>query len=77
MQIETINYTEDELIKNIHKLNIVDIYKYQTITFQFVLDYILNEKYQKMSDEKQITMDDVLLWNPSLKLDFENFISSN
>ena len=74
MELNKYKYTEETLIKNIHKLNLVEIYKYQDISFNFIVKYILNQDYQIMREETDICIDDVLLYNSHLESEFEVFL---
>jgi len=53
-------FSIDALINNIYLFNLVDILKTQDLTEEFIVNYILNPKYQFTNEEKSITILDVL-----------------
>ena len=62
-------YTETEikLIEQIEYLDLLDILKtYNDLSYEFVINYILNEKYQKSRKEKNITIDTVACYQQHL-----------
>ncbi len=67
---------ELDLIKNINNMDLLDILKSNTLSFDFVLNYVLNEKYQKTRKEKAITIDTVVNYQPHLRLIIENIINN-
>jgi len=66
---------EKEFIKNIYSEDLLDLLKKNKFTFNFIINYILNEKYQITRKEKNITIDTVLNYQPHLKEDFIKLIS--
>lgn len=58
-------YDLNILKKNIYALNLIDIIKTQKLDSDFVLKYILNKNFQ-LTKEENITIDDVLKWQPHL-----------
>ncbi len=64
---EQYNDTERELIKNINSLDLCEILKnVDNLSFDFIINYILNDKYQKSRKEKEITLDTVANYQPHL-----------
>lgn len=55
--------------KNIYALKLIDILKTQKLTARFVVQYILNPIYQLTKEEEQLTITDVLFFQPHVKLD--------
>jgi hypothetical protein len=70
------NYTNDELviIKSINSYDLKDLLKYKKLSFDFCVNYILNEKYQITRKEKDITIDTVINYQPHLKEQFMKFL---
>jgi len=61
------NDTEKYLITNIDSFDLLYILKtYDNLSFDFVINYILNEKYQLTRKEKNITIDTVANYQPHL-----------
>jgi len=78
LDLKNYEYTEEYIIENLSKLDLTDIFKYQkTLTFNFVINYLLNEKYQITSNEKDIVIDDILRYHPYLKKDYREYQNSN
>jgi hypothetical protein len=73
------NYTEEEIkiIKNIGSYDMLDLLKTKTLSFDFVINYILNEKYQISRKEKNITIDTVVNYQPHLKDIFIKILKDN
>ena len=65
---------EYELIKNIYNIDLLDTLKKYTLSFPFVINYILNEKYQITRKEKNITIDTVINYQPHLLTHFTPFL---
>ena len=57
------SYKKDEkyLIENIKSLSLRTILNTQILTAHFCAQYILNDKYQTSVEERNITIDDVLI----------------
>ena len=53
--------TEQFLIDNINQLSLIRILATQTLSAHFCAQYILNDIYQNTAEERNITIDDVLL----------------
>lgn len=65
--IHEYNDTEKELIKNINNLDLTNVLKnIDNLSWEFVINYILNEKYQKTRKERDITIDTVANYQPHL-----------
>ena len=54
--------------ENIYLLNLVDILKTQRLTARFVVHYILNNIYQLKKEEQEITMEDVIKYQPHISI---------
>jgi hypothetical protein len=65
MSIDLYNnkYDRDFLKANIYNVKLIDILKTQDIDEEFIVRYILNEKYQ-LCDEDKVTINDVLIYKP-------------
>ena len=61
-------FTMDALIRNIYLFNLVDILKTQDLTEEFIVNYILNPNYQLTSEEKSITILDVLKYQTKINV---------
>ena len=53
-------YNYKTLKNHIYQVNLIDVLKTQTLTPEFCAKYILNKRYQMTSEEKILSMDDVL-----------------
>jgi hypothetical protein len=60
-------YNRQTLKANIYAVKLLDILKSQVIDSTFAARYILNEKYQLHKDDKKITFDMVLKYQPHIK----------
>ena len=58
-------YDMKTLIKNIHKVKLIDILKTQAIDLDFAVRYILNSKYQLHNDDN-ITSPLILQYQPHI-----------
>lgn len=59
-------YDRQTLKDNIYSVKLIDIVKTQTIDVDFVVRYILNEKYQLHEDDC-VTTEDILKYQPQIK----------
>lgn len=59
-------YDRETLKNNIYCYKLMDIVKTQILDETFVVRYILNEKYQLHEEDKNITLDKVLFYQPHL-----------
>lgn len=59
-------YDRQTLKDNIYSVKLIDIVKTQTIDVDFVVRYILNEKYQLHEDDC-VTFEDILKYQPQIK----------
>ena len=66
--LHSTKFTMDALIRNIYLFNLVDILKTQDLTEEFIVNYILNTNYQLTSEEKSITILDVLKNQPKINV---------
>lgn len=62
-------YSMDVLRENIYAIGLFEILNTQTITEEFAVNYILNERFQLSDDEEKITMEYVLKMQPHLSKD--------
>jgi hypothetical protein len=61
------NYDIQTLIDNISALSLITILRTQHLTYEFCINYILNEKYQIIEEEKYIDIFDVCIHQKHLK----------
>jgi hypothetical protein len=59
-------YDLEILKQNIYAVNLIDILKTQTLTSDFVQKYILNKNFQLTKEEEEITIVDVIQYQPHL-----------
>ena len=69
MELYKNKYDLETLKRNIYLFNLVDILKTQHLTPYFVVHYILNNHYQLTKEEEQITVENVLFFQPHIKLE--------
>lgn len=58
---------ELELINNIYDIDLLDTLKREKLSMNFIIEYILNEKYQITRKEKDITLSTVLSYQWHLR----------
>ncbi len=68
IDLEKNKYDEVTLKKNIYAVSLLSILKTQTISEDFALTYILNKKFQLTEEERDITVYDVITYQPHLNL---------
>ena len=68
---------ELEIIENIENYDLLDLLKNNILSFDFVKNYILNEKYQKSRKEKNITVSTICLYQPQLEKQFIEIIKNH
>jgi hypothetical protein len=68
MDLNKNKYSLKTLKENIYLLNLVDILKTQRLTARFVVHYILNNIYQLKKEEQEITMEDVIKYQPHINI---------
>ena len=61
------NYDIQTLIDNISSLSLITILRTQHLTYDFCIDYLLNEKYQIIEEEKYLDIFDVCEHQTHLK----------
>lgn len=73
------NYTDQELdfINNIHNIDLLDTLRHNKLSFDFTVNYILNEKYQETRKEKNITVETVINYQPHLYELFMEVLKKN
>jgi hypothetical protein len=70
--------TEKQLINNIDSYDMLDIlHTYKDLSFEFVINYILNEKHQKTRKDRDITLNTVANYQPHLINKIMEIINSN
>jgi hypothetical protein len=60
------NNLEKSLIENIHNLDLINIIKTTKLSYNFVINYVLNSEYHKDREEEEITLGMVLCYQPHL-----------
>ncbi len=55
---------EQEYIKNINKIDLYYLLRKEKLSFNFIVNYINNEKYQKTRKEKSITLETIINYQP-------------
>jgi hypothetical protein len=61
-------FSMNVLINNIYLYNLVDILKTQDLTEEFIVNYILNPNYQLTTEEKSITILDILKYQTKINV---------
>lgn len=59
-------YDRDTLKKNIYSLKMMDILKTQTLDITFIVRYILSDLYQLHESDMNISVEDVLKYQPHI-----------
>jgi hypothetical protein len=59
-------YDREVLKHNIYSVNLLDILKTQKLDVNFIVRYILNERYQLTLEEETINVKTVLLYQPHI-----------
>lgn len=59
-------YDRDTLKKNIYSLKLMDILKTQTLDITFIVRYILSDLYQLHESDMNISVEDVLKYQPHI-----------
>lgn len=62
-------YDRETLKRHIYELKLLDILKTQTLDLFFIVRYILSDLYQLDEDDKHITVDTVLQYQPHINRD--------
>lgn len=77
LDLSNVKYPREILKKNIYFLHLMSILKTQKIDSTFAARYILNPKYQLLKEEKEITCEQVLFFQPHIsKEELEREIES-
>jgi hypothetical protein len=66
LDLKNNKYSMDILRENIYATGLLEILQTQTITEEFAVNYILNERFQLSDDEEKITFEYVLKMQPHL-----------
>jgi hypothetical protein len=56
------------LIENIYAVSLIDLLKTQQLTEFFITNYILNSDYQLTEEEMQISIADVIKYQPHINM---------
>ena len=68
MDLNKNKYSLKTLKENIYLLNLVDILRTQKLTARFAVHYILNNIYQLKKEEQEITIEDVIKYQPHITI---------
>lgn len=68
------NLSEEEYIKNIKNIDLIDIIKNKKISFNFAINYLLNSEYHKDKDEENISLDMIYCYQPHLREEINKYI---
>jgi hypothetical protein len=69
LDLYSFRFPDNILEKNIDFLDLTTLLKTQILTYDFVVRYVLNEKYQITPEEKTIDIYDVVRNQPHLYID--------
>lgn len=77
--MEQTNYTERELqlINTIDTVDLYDIVREEKLSFDFVINFVLNEKYQKTREERDITLSTIYCYQPQLRKQINELLQKN
>jgi hypothetical protein len=67
LDLKNNKYSMDVLREHIYAIGLIEILKTQTITEEFAVNYILNDRFQLSDDEEKITFKYVLKMQPHLR----------
>lgn len=72
-------YDRETLKQHIYEVKLIDILKTQTLDMSFIVRYILSDLYQLHEEDKNISMDDIIMYQPHIKLEelVDNIFSYN
>lgn len=59
-------YDRQTLKENIYSVKLMDIVKTQMLDITFIVRYILNKSYQLHEDDKKITINDIIKYQPHI-----------
>lgn len=68
LDLYSYRFPNDVLEKNIDSLDLMTLLKTQILTYEFILNYILNDKYQITPEEKTIDIYDVIHNQPHIDI---------
>jgi hypothetical protein len=68
LDLYSFSFPIDTLKKNIELLDLTILLKTQHLTYEFILEYVLNEKYQTTPEEKTIDIHDVVHNQPHIDM---------
>jgi hypothetical protein len=66
LDLKNNKYSMDVLRENVYATGLFEILHTQTITEEFAVNYILNERFQLSDEEEKITIDCVIKLQPHL-----------
>jgi hypothetical protein len=69
LDLDNKQYSMIELRNNIYMVGLFHILRTQKLTEEFVINYVLNKKFQMTDDEEKITVQYVLEMQPHLDID--------
>lgn len=69
LDLENVKYDRETLKQNIYKYKLIDILKTQTLDMSFIVRYILSDLYRLHEDDKKISMDDVIMYQPHINIE--------
>ena len=68
LDLYSFRFPNNILEKNIDCLDLTTLLKTQTLTYEFIIGYVLNDKYQITPEEKTIDIYDVVHNQPHLDI---------
>jgi hypothetical protein len=69
LDVKNNKYDMETLADNIYNIDLWDIIKYQVIDAHFAVYYILNTDYQLTDVEDKIRINDIIKYQPHIKID--------
>jgi hypothetical protein len=67
LDLYNIKYDRNTLKENIYSLKLIDILKTQELDLSFIVRYILSDLYQLHEEDMNISIEDVLKYQPHIK----------
>ena len=67
LDLYNIKYDRNTLKENIYSLKLIDILKTQELDLSFIVIYILSDLYQLHEEDMNISVEDVLKYQPHIK----------
>jgi hypothetical protein len=76
-ELHSKQFSEEELIKMIDDCEKKHIYKTQKVSMKFIVEYLLNPKYDWCVEDSYICLSDILPHQPHLTYeDYKNYMKS-